>query len=380
MTSRDDYLNLPENEDRAMILDMVSQLAAERLAPAAEHIDHAGRLDDELRGELAESGLFGLTASEELGGVGLDFTSFALALEAVAHADRGAALDLLVSGDLVLGALAASETGAEALAAAEGIVGGSHRAAFAHEEASGGVAASLIECQATVDGDVVVLQGAKTNALGAPGAHEILVSAREGEGISLFLVPGDAEGLRVEPVSRLGFRGFPAGHLTLDGLRVASSRRVGAAGAGEAIIAQGLTRARLGITAIAAGLARAARDDAARYADERRQFERRIGDFEAMRERISGIEAAHVTALGLAVNGAAVLDAGRDARHASELAQYVAADLVMKAADHALQVYGGYGYSEEYPAERHYRDARWIAVAFGGRDLLALDIAGRLLP
>lgn len=373
------YLFPPLGEDQRMILDSVQVFCAGELIGRAEAIDHAASFPPEVLEQVAELGLLAIAIPEDLGGAGFDQVSQQAALIEMAEASAACALHVALQSAGFLEPVAHGGCKDESIFAA--VATGDRSGALAAFEGEGGLGSSGIETTVSEVGGKLVLDGTKKHVLGGVAAEDFLVFAREGEGLSAVLVPGDADGLvRGESVERLGMRGVSSCSLRFEKVSVPIARRVGAAGAAEGLLAMVATRLALSLASIGVGLMRAAGKAAAQYSTERRQFRRPISDFDAMRERLASAEIGQAAVFNLVMSAARGLDEGADVAQLALIAKTLAGEFAMKAADDAIQVYGGYGYSEEYPVERIYRDARYLAVALGGDAVARRAIAAGILP
>ncbi|MAG59016.1 MAG: hypothetical protein CMJ83_22235 [Planctomycetes bacterium] len=334
------------NEDQAMIAQAVGELARDVVAPQHEHLDHDGTHPEELWGQIAELGLFGVFIPEDLGGAGAGFLAHAVAIETLARA-AGVAGALACAQGVVVDALLRSgdERATEHL---EGLATGETLGAPAMLEDDYGC-----KCVATGDSGDVTLSGTKT-VVPFPGrAGCYLVRARRGTEDVLCLVPANAAGMAHDgPEENLGLHGFETGTLRL----------VDAPGVvlgGADVVAEVMTNTRIATAALFCGLGRGALDHAVRYSEERKQFKLELRRFLAIQERLVRSDTAVEAARGLVHGAARARDAGAACAQAARRARRFAGDVAVRAGDDAVQVYGGYGYSREYPAERFYRDARW---------------------
>lgn len=365
------------DEEQRMLLGTVAEFASEVVAPAAETIDGESAIPAEISSQLAELGMLAIPIPEDEGGAGFDHLGYALTLIELAAASPSVALHVATQTTLFLEPLAHFGDAATVEAAYGAVAMGETLGAFGGSDTADGETSS-IECEFAAAGDGVSVTGRKRWVAAAPAAGHALVLGREGDGLSAALVDLGGDGVaRGERIDRMGMNGVAFGDIEFEG---ATARRIGAAGAGGDIHARIRDRALVAIAAIGCGVMRGARDFAAQYAVERRQFGRPIGDFEAIQERLAAIEGDRVTCLNLVVSAARMLDAGRPVTHLAEVAKLGAGRAAMAAADHALQIYGGYGYSREYPVERFYRDARWVAIAQGGNDAIKRAVGTRVQP
>ncbi|MFT7618059.1 MAG: alkylation response protein AidB-like acyl-CoA dehydrogenase [Planctomycetota bacterium] len=361
-------------EDQAMILDLVSGFAKEELGPQGEAIDHDGVLPEALEEQLAEMGLLAIPISEGNGGAGFDFTSYALSLVELAKASATTAMHIVNQTNLFLEPMSEHAAGHQAFI---DVASGTCRGALAlNEDAS-----SWLESSIQMDCSGMVLNGSKKWVEGAASANWLIVAAKDTDGLSFFVVDAARPGINIaNGPSRLGFRTIPATDVTFSNVKVEEGDRLGPANGGGEILARIRRHGMTAATAVACGIMAAARDSAALYATERKQFRRAIANFEAIRQRLSSSEMGYGTGINMLLSCARMIDAGEDCTSLARIAKVVSSQNAVKATDDALQVYGGYGVSQEYPAERFYRDACCLGGLFGGNDGISQEIAVSILP
>lgn len=353
-----DYMHPALDEEQKMLVDTVGDWARERLEPLAATIDGEKAWPAGLLGELAEMGLFGVPIPEAAGGAGFGHLSYGLVLTELAAILGGAALHVWNQTSLVSGLLARESSPRPELG---DVMSGSRQGALAHWGASGSGRPEDLE--ASVDGNLV-LNGQTRFVLDGEAAQFFLVLATEESGLSLFLVPRDEKGVRVSSEgARMGMHPLGASKVEFEGVALSKANRIGPAKEGDTLLGSVLIEARAGLAMIGAGLARRAHEEALRYGEERHQFGAPIASFGAVAQRIERCRQAFGTSLVLGSTALRSLDAGAPSMAAAELAHASSADLVMRAADDALQVFGGYGFSKEYVVERIYRDARYLGCA-----------------
>lgn len=363
--------------DQKMILDTVREFSLERVAPLAAEIDESSSIPADLLAELAELGLLGIPVPEENGGAGFDQTSYVLSLSELARGSASVAMHVLSQTTLFIEPLACSGLGGLAAEVAAQAVSGECLGGMAFGEGGGVTVIKSLQTTVRAEGDQYRIDGVKSFVNAGPDARWIIVVAHDDGACPTFLVESDAKGVVASPARpRLGMRGVQVCDFTFDGALVDEDQRVLL---DREAIRGTVWRSMIGLAAIGAGILRSARDEAVRYAAERVQFGRPIGSFDAMRERIGRIEEQYAVAINLAVTGAGMIDAGRDVSQFVRVARNVVAEGVQEGADHAVQVFGGYGYSREYPVERLYRDARYLGVAFGGEEVVRDAAVGALL-
>jgi alkylation response protein AidB-like acyl-CoA dehydrogenase len=333
------------NEDQAMIAEAVRDFSKQAVLPNHEHLDHSGEWPVELWSQIAELGLLGSFVSEEMGGTGAGFLAHAVAVETLAEG-AGLAGALLASQGIVVDAIVRSghaQTG-DWLA---GLISGEVLGAPAMLEEVPG----LVQCVASGDGAHLTLSGAKMLVPGPGRAGLYVVRAQGASGPLLALVEASASGLRHElGEANLGLCGFETGTLHLD---QTPALLLG----GAALVAGVETGARIAMAALLLGISQGGLNHAVRYSHERKQFNMELHRFGAMQERLARSDARTEALRGLVRGAAARLDQGEDATLSALRARQFAAEIAPLCADDAVQIYGGYGFSREYPAERFYRDA-----------------------
>jgi len=335
------------SEDQAMIAQAVGEFARDSVLPRHEALDHAGKHPEDLWGEIAELGLFGVFVPEELGGLDAGFLVHAVCVGTLARA-AGLAGVLACTQGVVVDAVLSSQDEDSIAKWLGGLATGELLGAPAMMEDDHGTA-----CVATGDGLEVRVAGSKVSVPFPGRAGCYLVRARrEGKDI-LVLVPADEAGVvHGDPEGTLGLSGFETSALHLEG---ALGRVLGEAD----LVDRVTTGARISVAAYFAGLGRGALDHAIRYSSERKQFKRELRSFGAIQERLVRSDARLEAARALVHGAARLRESGQPCAHAARQARLVAAAAAHVSTHDCVQVYGGYGYSREYPVERFYRDARW---------------------
>lgn len=339
-------LELGLNEDQGMIRSAVLEFALEQIVPRVEALEHEGAFDTSIFERLASLGLCGIFAPADRGGAGAGFLAHVAVLETLAESSGSVAASLLAHG---IGVEALLRTEAPVAADLEAALSGAMLLAPALMEDD----PSQTLCEASAESGEVKLRGQKVIVpfLGNAGAY--LVAARFGATPLLVLCrPGHS--VRHGPRAKtLGLASLPSGPLLLDdapGIVL---------GSGE-LLGQLLSNARLGVSAVLAGVARGALSAAVRYAEERKQFGHPLKAFGAIQERLARSDARVEALVGLLVAGARLWDREEDPTTVAGRARLFASEVALAATDDAVQVYGGYGLSREYPVERAYRDARFL--------------------
>ncbi len=373
-------------EEQRLLAETVYALAMDRIAPRAAEIDRTAQFPWDVRDLLAQHDIFGLGFPAEYGGLGAGLLSLCLAIEQISRVCASSGLMLAVQS---LGALPLMLAGSPEQRARwlPGMAAGRTLVAFALTEADAGSDPSAIRTRAVRDGDEYVISGGKRFISHGSVADLIAVFAvTDPEGprhrrLSCLLVPTNAPGFSVSRLEhKMGIRGSPTAELVFDGVRVPADHLVGAEGGGFDIAMRTFDRSRPGIAAQAVGIAQGAMDVAAKYATERVQFGKAIGEFQMVSAMLADMDAATESARAVLYRACAEIDAGSAAasRWAS-LCKLVAGDAAMRVTTDAVQVLGGYGYISEYPVERMMRDAKITQLYEGTQQIQRLVVARHLL-
>jgi alkylation response protein AidB-like acyl-CoA dehydrogenase len=373
----------PEQEE---IRKLVREFAEREVKPRAEAIDHDAEFPRDLVSKAAGLGLLGILVPEAYGGAGLDHVAFAIFVEEVARHCASTAVILDVHGSVGSEPIILFGSEEQKRRWLPGLAQGTTLAAFALTEPAAGSDAAHLETTAVRSGAGYVLNGTKifiTNA-GEAGLYVVFATSSPGsgaEGISAFLVAGDNPGLRVGPrFKKMGLNGSPIAEVVLQDCEVDARDRLGEEGQGFRIAMRALDSGRIGISAQAVGLAQGALDDAVAYAQQRRQFNRPIAEFQTIQNKLADMAVKIRAARLLTWKAAALCDAGRPFTLEASTAKLFATDMAMEASLDALQIFGGYGYLEEYPMARRVRDAKACQIYEGTNQIQRLVIARELVP
>ena len=374
-------------EEQILLRDAVRELADERIAPRAAAIDHDAVFPEDVRRLLAEHDIFAIPFAERHGGLGSDLLTLCLAIEQISRVCATSGLILAVQA---LGAIPIQVAGS-----AEqqdrwlpDLASGRKLIAFGLTEADAGSDPSGLRTRAVRDGDDYVIDGTKRFISQGSVADYVVVFAvtnpeaeRPSRRLSAILVETDRPGFRTTRIEhKMGIRGSPTAELAFDGVRVPAGNRIGAEGQGFAIAMQTFERSRPGIAAQAVGIAQGALEVAARYANERRQFGKPIGELQMVQAMLADMDASTEAARHLLYTACQEIEAGApDAARWAAIAKLVAGDAAMRVTTDAVQVLGGYGYVEDYPVERMMRDAKITQLYEGTQQIQRLIVARALL-
>ena len=369
------------SDDQIMIRDTARQFARERLAPSAAERDRTGETPRGLLAEMGALGFMGMTIPEEWGGAGADTVAYVLAMEEIAGGDGGVSTIMSVNNSPVAAALYGYGSTDQKERFLKPLARGEINAAFSLTEPQAGSDASNLKTRAEKRGNKYVLNGAKQFITSGATADINLMfavtdpAAGKG-GISAFVVPTDTPGYRVvRKEEKLGQRSSDTCALILEDMEVTPDLLVGQEGEGYRIALANLEAGRIGIAAQAIGMARAAYELAVAYAKERVSFGQPIIGHQAVAFRLADmatrIEAAHQMAL----NVARLKDAGRPCLKEAAMAKLFASEIAEQVCSDAIQIHGGYGYLQDFPVERLWRDVRVCQIYEGTSDVQKMIIS-----
>lgn len=374
-------------EEQALLRDAVRVLADEQIAPRAAEIDRSGTFPEDVRQLLARHDIFAIPFAEAHGGLGGDLLTLCLAIEQVS---RHCATSGLILAVQALGAIPIQAAGTPEqqdrwlpdLAAGRTLV------AFGLTEAEAGSDPSAVRTRAVRHGETYRIDGGKRFISHGSVADLVVVFAvtnpdapKPSRRLSAFVVETDRPGFAVTRLEhKMGIRGSPTAELAFDGLEVPVANRLGEEGEGFSIAMRTFERSRPGIAAQAVGIAQGALEVAARYATERHQFGRPIGELQMVQAMLADMDASTEAARHLLYTACEEIEAGSpDAARWAALCKLVAGDAAMRVTTDAVQVLGGYGYIDEYPVERMMRDAKITQLYEGTQQIQRLIVARSLL-
>ncbi|MBC8446542.1 MAG: acyl-CoA dehydrogenase family protein [Chloroflexi bacterium] len=365
--------------EQRMFQQMFADFASKEIAPKAEEMDHAEEMPLDLLRKAAEQGFLGATLPEEYCGAALDQVSYALLMEALARESMSLAVTLATHVSLVGMSILEQGTEAQKEEWLPPLADGEVIGAFALTEPDAGCDRAAIQTRATPDGDEVILDGVKTCISNGAMAGLFLVFARGPEGIEAFLVARDRPGLTVgyrEPT--LGLRSVPFNTLYLEGCRVPLAQRLGEPGGGWGVAERAQDRMAMALAAAGLGVAAGSLDVAAQFASERVQFGVPIAQKQAIQNFVAESFVEVEALRNLVYRTAWLADQGGDFSFDASLAKAFAARVARKVTNRMVQVMGGYGYMEDYPMARKYRDARMLGIIGGPTELHYVQVARRI--
>jgi alkylation response protein AidB-like acyl-CoA dehydrogenase len=373
-------------ETQALVQRTARDFATRVVAPRAAEIDETKAFPSETMRGLADLGLLAIGVPPELGGSGAGAVAYALAMQEIARACASTAVMMSVT-NMVGEAIARFGTDAQkrrfcpALANGEAVLG-----SFALSEPDAGSDPGALRTTARRDGNAWVLDGVKQWITGGTYAGVFVVWARTAplatgsRGISCFLMEGGTPGLKVgPPEDKMGIRASDTVPLELDGCRLPSDALLGEENAGFKVAMMALDGGRIGIASQAIGISRAALEESTRYAKDRRTFRVPIAEHQAIQWKLADmhthIEAAHL----LTLRAAWCKEQGKPFTREASMAKLFSSEAAVRVCNDAVQIHGGYGYTREFHAERHLRDARVTTIYEGTSEIQRTVIARALL-
>ncbi|MDU4962058.1 MAG: acyl-CoA dehydrogenase [Sporomusaceae bacterium] len=373
------------NEEQLMMQKMVREFAEKKVAPGAAERDEAEHFDRALYNELTELGVSGICFPEQYGGAGGDTLSYILAVEELSRADDGLGVSLSASVSLCAWPILAYGTEAQKQKYLVPLAEGEHLGAFGLTEPNAGTDASSQQTVAVLDGDHYVLNGSKIFITNAGEAETYIVMAmtdksRGARGISAFIVEKDTPGFTFgKKEHKMGIRSSITMELIFQDVKIPKENLLGKEGDGFKIAMTTLDGGRIGVAAQALGIAQAALDHAVKYSKERVQFGKPIAANQAIAFMIADMATKVEAARLLTYRAAYCKDQGLPYSKEAAMAKMYASDAAMAVTTDAVQIFGGYGYSREYPVERLMRNAKITQIYEGTNQVQRMVISGAVL-
>ncbi|MDQ0797250.1 acyl-CoA dehydrogenase family protein [Streptomyces sp. B1I3] len=377
-------MNLELSEEQDAVRQLAEDFVAREITPHVVEWDRAESVDKSIVKKLGALGFLGLTVPEEYGGSGGDHLAYCLVTEELGRGDSSVRGIVSVSLGLVAKTIASWGSEEQKRQWLPELTAGEAVGCFGLTEPGTGSDAGNLTTRAVRDGGDYVINGSKMFITNGTWADVVLLFARTGDapghrGISAFLVPADAPGLTRRTVhGKLGLRGQATAELVLENVRVPATTLMGPEGKGFSVAMSALAKGRMSVAAGCVGIAQAALDAAVRYAGEREQFGKSIASYQLVQELISDISVDVDAARMLTWRVADLVDRGQDFATAASTAKLFASEAAVRAANNALQVFGGYGYIDEYPVGKLVRDAR-VMTLYEGTSQIQKLIIGRAL-
>jgi butyryl-CoA dehydrogenase len=372
------------SEAQTMIRDAARSFAQERLAPHAAEWDRTSSYPREAIAEMGKLGFMGMLVPEEWGGSGADHVAYALALEEIAAGDGSCSTIMSVHNSVGCMPIYKFGTTEQKEKFLRPLAKGETLAAFCLTEPQAGSDASAIKTRAKRDGNHWVLNGTKQFITSGRNADLAIVfavtdPAAGKKGISAFIVPTKTSGWTVARVEhKLGQKASDTCQIVLDNLRLTPDHMLGQEGEGYKVALANLEGGRIGIASQSVGMARAAYEAALAYAKERESFGKKIIEHQAVAFRLADMATQIEAARLLVINAAELRDAGQPCLTQAAMAKLFASEMAERVCSDAIQIHGGYGYLNDFPVERIYRDVRVCQIYEGTSDIQRLVISRAL--
>lgn len=376
-------MDLSLTDEQRAVQQLARDFVDREVVPNVAEWDRVEQVDIGIVKQLAELGFLGLTVPEEYGGSGGDHLSYCLIMEEFGRGDTAIRGIVSVSLGLVTKQIVKYGTEEQKRHWVPRLCSGESLACFGLTEPGTGSDAGNLTTRAEQDGDDWIITGQKMFITNGTWADVALIFARTDgpgpKGVTAFLVPTDAAGFsRTEIKGKLGLRGQATAELTLDGVRVPDSARLGERGQGFSIAMFALDKGRMAVAAGCVGLARAALEASVKYSKEREQFGKPIASFQLVQEMLADMAVETDASRLLVWRVADLIERDEKFKTEASMAKLYASEAAVKASNLAIQVFGGYGYIDEYPVSKFLRDARVLTLYEGTTQIQKLLI-GRSL-
>ncbi|MBI2828189.1 MAG: acyl-CoA dehydrogenase family protein [Acidobacteria bacterium] len=378
-------MNLQLTDDQALLRRGIREFAESEIRPHVREWDEAQQYSPALTPKLASLGLMGIQFPEQYGGAAMSFVDYCICIEELARVDPSICLSVAAHNGLGAAHIAAFGTEEQKRCYLVPLATGRKLAAWGLTEASAGSDAAAVRTSAVREGDCWVINGTKQFITHGRSGDLIVVMAvtsrgKGSRGISAFIVERGTPGFRAgKKEDKLGMRASETSEVIFENCRVPASQLLGVEGQGFINALQVLDAGRIGIAALAVGLAQGAHEAARDYAFVRRQFGQPIGAFQSIRaklvENAGRIEAARL----LTYRAASMKDQGRRTTLEAAMAKLYSSEIAVRVAEDGVQIHGGYGFIKDYPAEKFFRDVKLTTIGEGTSEIQRLVIARQLL-
>jgi len=370
---------LMPTQESADLIELTRDLVDKELRPQVDEAERSHTFPRAVFTTLGQAGLLSLAYPEEYGGGGQPYEVYLQVLEEISAAWAAVGVGTSVHALSCFGLFHAG-TAEQKERWLPGMLGGELLGAYCLSEAHAGSDPAAMRTRAVRDGDDYVISGAKawTTHGGVADFYKVMARTSDdgGRGISCFLVPADAQGLSADvPEDKMGLMSSPTTTMLFDGVRIPAGRRLGREGQGLPIALAGLDSGRLGIAAVATGVAQGALDVAVRYAKERESFGKPVIDHQGLAFLLADMAAAVESARATYLHAARLRDAGRPFSRQASVAKLVATDNAMRVTTDTVQVLGGAGYTKDFPVERYMRETKVMQIFEGTNQIQRLVIS-----
>jgi alkylation response protein AidB-like acyl-CoA dehydrogenase len=377
-------MNFELTEEQAMIRKLIRDFAEAEVAPGADDRDRTGEFPKEIFDKLAELGMMGLPFPEQYGGGGADTVSFAIVVEELSRVcgSTGITYSAHISlGGAPIHLFGTHEQKEKYLTP---ICTGEYLGAFGLTEPNAGSDAGGTQTTAVLDGDNWIINGSKCFITNASYAQNLAITAitdrsKGTNGISAFIVPTDDPGFTViNNYEKMGLHASNTTELILENVSVSKENLLGVEGNGFKQFLATLDGGRIGIGAMAVGIAQGAYEKALQYAKERKQFGQSLSNFQAIQFKLADMAMNIELARNMVHKAAWLKDQGKNFKKEAAMAKLFASEMCMRVCDQAVQIHGGYGYMKEYQVERFFRDAKLLEIGEGTSEVQRMVIAKQI--
>ena len=373
------------NDEQTLLRKSVREFAETEMRPHIMAWDNAQHFPAELLPKLAALGLMGIQCPDSVGGAGLSGVDYCICIEELARVDPSVSLSVAAHNGLGAAHISMFANDQQRATFLPPLARGEKLAAWGLTEPGSGSDAAAMRTAAVRDGDGWLINGSKAFITHGTSAHTMVVMAvtdraKGSKGISAFIVERGTAGMTAgKKEDKLGMRASETSEVIFQNCRIPASQLIGEEGQGFIQTLQVLDAGRIGIAALAVGLAQGAFEAARDYTAQRKQFGRAIGSFPSIRERLSRHEAHVESARLLTYRAAWLKDQGRRMTLESAMAKLFASEIAVRAAEDCVQMHGGYGFVKDYPAEKFFRDVKLATIGEGTSEVQRLVIARQLL-
>lgn len=373
-------MNLRFTEDQEMMRRTVRQFTRDKIAPRVHEMDVEDQFPQDVIREMGKHGLLGIPIDVKWGGTGSTFTTYIMVIEEISRVSAGIGVILAVHTSVGTMPIVQFGTDAQKARFVPPLARGEHLGAFALTEPGAGSDVKSIRTSAKRYGDDYILNGTKVFITNAGFADTIITFAVAEKGITAFIVEKGTPGLVVgKQEHKMGLGGTATASLTFEDMRIPVANRLGAEGEGLKVAMVNLYGGRIGIGAQSLGIATAALDQALRYATERHQFGKPLAEMPVIQSKLADM-ATQIEASRLLIYRAAQLkEQGKPCAKEVAMAKMAASDTAMWVTTEAIQIFGGYGYTREYPVERLFREAKVTQIYEGTNEIQRIVISKELL-
>ncbi|SEH46037.1 hypothetical protein SAMN05192559_101565 [Halobacillus karajensis] len=379
-------MNLHFTDEQEMMRKMVRDFAEKEVAPAVERMEEEDRFPSELIPKMGELGLMGVPIPEKYGGAEMDYISYIIAIHEISKVSATLGVILSVHTSVGTNPILYFGTDEQKNKYIPKLAKGQYLGAFALTEPSAGSDASSLKTRAGRQGDHYILNGSKVFITNGGNADTFIVFARTNpdvetkKGLSAFIVEKDTPGFSIgKAEKKMGLHGSSTVSLNFDQCKIPVSQRLGAEGEGYRIALANLNIGRIGIAAQSLGIAEGALEHAVSYAKDREQFGRPIADFQGVSFKLADMATELEASKLLVYHAASLQAAGKKCGKEVSMAKLMASKTAVKTAIEAVQVHGGYGYTEDYAVERFFRDAKVCEIYEGTSEIQRIVIGNHLL-